>query len=212
MAAEQVSNVHGGPETRSTTGARIVFDAGAPHVVLRADDTLPDQYRARFERPVPAVSRNGNRITMHYSGFPLLDWILFKSRRVAELTLNGSVPWWLEFRKGLWKLDGDLTDLRLDGIEISGGVSRIELTLPRPSGTVPIEISGGASKVVLHRPAGIPAQVEVKGGASSLDIDNQHFGGIGQTTRWNTAGYREAYDRYRIYISGGASHVIVDAC
>ena len=51
----------------------------------------------------------------------MLHWIFFRSRRVAELTLNGSVPWWLEFRKGLWKLDGDLTDYVLERGETIGG-------------------------------------------------------------------------------------------
>ncbi len=54
----------------------------------------------------------------------------------------------------------------MEAFEIGGGASQIELTLPRPVGTVPITVGGGASHITLRRPEGCAARILVGGGAA----------------------------------------------
>jgi hypothetical protein len=186
----------------------LQFVRGAANVTLRVDSSMGDLYSARFDGPLPEVHAQDGTVTVRYPRtFHPFDW----RKRAAEVALNGSIPWQIEFRGGLSGLDADLSVLGLGSFEIIGGASRVAVTFPRPSGTVSVRVSGGASDVTIHRPAGVAAQVRVGRGASKLTFDDQHFGAIGGETRLQTPDYEGAADRYDIEVSGGASKLTVDA-
>ncbi len=125
--------------------------------------------------------------------------------------MNASIPWKIEAFGGVSGLTGDLSELRLDSFEVSGGADGVVLTLPQPSGTVSVRIDGGASNVTIRRPAGVAAGVDVRRGASNLAFDDQHFGAIGGETRLRTSDYGGAVHRYDISIAGGASDLTIEA-
>jgi hypothetical protein len=83
------------------------------------------------------------------------------------------------------------------------------LTLPRPTGVVPVRIGGGASNVAIHRPAGVAARLHVAGGASGLVLDGRRLGAVGGGAEWRSSDVAGAADRYEIEIAGGASDVAV---
>ncbi len=91
-----------------------------------------------------------------------------------------------------------------------GGISQAELWLPQPRGTVAIHISGGVSGFRVHRPARVPARIQIGGGASKLGLDRQYLGAIGGPIQLETPDYATAGDRYELDICGGASRVTVD--
>lgn len=191
----------------SITYGHLQFVRGAANVTLRVDSSLGDLYRARFDGPLPEVHARDGTVTIRYPRtFHPFDW----RKRAADVTLNGSIPWQIEFRGGLSELNADLSVLRLGSFEIIGGASRVAVTLPRPSGTVSVRVSGGASDITIHRPAGVAARVRVGRGASKLTLDDQHFGAIGGETRLQTPDYEGVADRYDIEVSGGASKLTVD--
>lgn len=103
-----------------------------------------------------------------------------------------------------------MRQLPLRGLDLSGGASRVEVTLPRPVGTVPVRISGGASRLTLHRPAQVAARIRVSHGVSKLTFDRQRFGGLGGDNQWESPDYQNAADRYDIEVSGGASNLTID--
>jgi hypothetical protein len=185
----------------------LQFVRGAANVTLRVDSSMGDLYRAQFEGPAPEVRTQEGAVTVRYPRiFHPFDW----RKRAAEVTLNGSIPWRIEFRGGLSKLDADLSILRLGSFEIVGGAREVAVTLPRPSGTVSVRVSGGASDVTIHRPVSVATRVSVGRGASKLALDDQHFGAIGGETRLQTPDYESSADRYDIEVSGGASKLTVD--
>ena len=94
---------------------------------------------------------------------------------------------------------------------MSGGASRVEVTLPPASGIVPVRVLGGASNVAIHRPEGVSAQIRVGGGSTNLAFDERCFGAVGGEVGLQSPDYAGASDRYDITISGGASSVIIDA-
>ena len=188
------------------TAGRLEFTKGAAKLMLSADAALGDLYRASFDGPVPEITVSGGAVTVQQRRrFRPFDW----RAQSADFALTTAVPWHISLRGGMWKLVADLRGLQLTGLEVSGGASDIEVTLPAPVGTVPVRVSGGASKVTLRRPKGTEARAEVSGGASQLTFDDQRLGAIGGRNVLGSPGYAEAADRYEIRFTGGASQVTI---
>jgi hypothetical protein len=191
----------------SITHGRLQFTRGAANVVLRADSSMDDLYRARFDGPPPEVHARDGAVTVRYPRtFHPFDW----RKRTAEVTLNPAIPWQIEFHGGLSRLDADLSVLELGSFEVTGGASGVAVTLPRPSGTIAVRVSGGASDVSIHRPEGVAAGIRVGRGVSKLAFDEQRFGAIGGETRLQTIDYDGAADRYDLEVTGGASELSID--
>lgn len=185
---------------------RLVFANGASRLTLRAGPGMDDLYRAHFEGTPPKVEVEDGTVTFRRSRrFQLFDL----RRHSEEVTLNAAVPWEVEVRGGAAQTNADLSGLDLTSFVLKGGISDLTLTLPEPSGVVPIRLSGGASKVGVRRPAGVEAQVSMKGGASKLTFDEQTFDALGGKVRLQSPGYDGASDRYEIELSGGVSELTV---
>jgi hypothetical protein len=60
------------------------------------------------------------------------------------------------------QLTGD--DLRVTGLEVSGGASDIEITLPAPIGIVPVRVSGGFAEATDRD------EIRFTGGASQVTV------------------------------------------
>jgi DNA-binding MarR family transcriptional regulator len=185
--------------------ARLRFVSGASRATLRADAQLEPLYVARFEGKVPTVKVEAGTLSIQYPRFSLLDW----RKQAAQITLNGTIPWQLEFKGGVSKLDAELGALRLEALELTGGASDCVVRLPPPSGTVPIRVSGGVSDLSFHLPAGAAARLQVKGGASKLAFQEHRLGAVGGVINLESPDYKSAADRYDIEVLGGASNVSV---
>jgi hypothetical protein len=191
----------------SVTHGRLRFLSGASNVTVHTDPSTADLYRARFEGPPPSVRVEGGAVAVEYPWtLHPFDW----RKRGADVVLNGSIPWEIEFIGGLSRVHADSSGLRLDSFSASGGVSRVELLLAEPSGKVSIRFDGGDSDVTVRRPKGVAACVLVGDGASKLALDDQQFGAIGGESRLESPDYAGARDRYEITITGGASNVTID--
>jgi DNA-binding MarR family transcriptional regulator len=203
-----------------TTAGRLVFLSGAPNVVLRGDPSLRELYRAKFEGPVPRVRVRDGVVTVHYGRFNWFDWrarvgdmnveaMLHWRKDRGEIVLNPAVPWDIELRGGATRLSGDLRLVDLRSFELAGGTSRVELTLPRPTGVVSIRIMGGMSIVSIHRPPGVAARLTLEGGAGQIVLDDQRVKGPGNLLL-ETPGAGSAAARYDVEITGGASRVALE--
>jgi hypothetical protein len=197
-----MTNVRSAEELAAPLGSvamgRLVFVRGAAHLTIGVDASMEDLYRARFEGKVPEIRVDGGTVTVKYR--PSLH------RTSGEITLSGRVPWAIKASMGMSDVVADLQDLELTELEISGGVSRLEIKLPRPKAAVPIRVGAGASHVELIRPAGVPVQVRIGAGASKLAIDE--FRGSGRID-WRSPDYDQLEGRYDIEIGAGASHLTV---
>jgi hypothetical protein len=179
----------------------LAFVRGAAHLTIGVDAAMADLYRARFEGKVPELRVDGGTVTVKYR--PSLH------RTTGEITLSGRVPWAITASMGMSDVMADLQELELTGLEISAGVSRLQVRLPHPKATIPVRIGAGASNLELVRPAGVPVRVRIGGGASKLAIDEVHLGAAGGKTDWRSPDYDLAQGRYDIEIGAGASKVTV---
>jgi DNA-binding MarR family transcriptional regulator len=211
IAASELATVEPDPDAagdRAPIGdvedATLRF-SGVARLVLRGA-RIRDLYRAVFEGRRPMVSvEPGGLLAIQYKG---LSW--WPARDVAaELTLTSAVSWAIEIVRGAAHLSADLRELHVRSIDITGGASECDVRLPRPRGSATLRIKGGASHVVLRRPRGVAVQTLVRGGANSLELDDQALGAFGSTARLATPGADQATDRWMIELTGGASHVAI---
>src|SRR2546425_4586286 len=142
-------------QATAKASGRLVFPHGVANLTIRVDASMASIYRGEFYGPKPRVTEAEGVISIDYPRFNPLIW----GRTAADITVNPSVAWFVEIRDGVSRWDADLRHLDLAGIDVRGGVSRVDLQLPRPAGTVRIRVSGGASQVRLRRPTGVPARI-----------------------------------------------------
>jgi hypothetical protein len=192
----------------SLRSGRLIFASGASRLTVHAEPSMAELFRASFEGRTPHVGMEDGTVTIRY---PRFDWRYYLRERPAEVALNASTPWDIEIRDGASRLTTDLRRLKLRSLEVRGGASRVEVTLPPPSGTVPIRFLGGASNVAIHRPEGVAAHVSIGGGSTNLAFDEQRFGAVGGEVSLRSPDYEVASDRYDITITGGASGLTIDA-
>ena len=188
------------------TSGRLVIPAGVSHLTLRAEEVMPQLYRASFEGPVPDVKSKDGVVTIRY---PRRLWMLGGGQGAAEVTLNAALPWWIAIQGGASDITAELGKLDLTGLEVKGGMSMIQLDLPVPSGVIPVRISGGSSQITIRRPAGVPAQVHLKGWASMLVFDEQTFSNLGNDVRLRSLGYEAATPGYDFEIASSVSTVSI---
>lgn len=190
----------------AVTSGRLVFADGAARLTLRADSAMDDLYRARFDGSPPKIHVQEGTVTFRRSR----RFTLFDSRRHSEeVTLNAAVPWEIDVRGGAAQTEADLAGLELSSFILIGGISGLNLTLPHPSGIVPIRLTGGAARVCIRRPEGVEARLSVNGSVSKLTFGEQSFGALAGKVQLQSPGYHGATARYEIEVSGGASELTV---
>jgi hypothetical protein len=144
-------------------------------------------------------------ITIDYPRFNPLIW----GRTSASITISPAVAWAIDIDGGVSHWDGDLRHVDLTGIDVRGGLSHVNLQLPRPAGSVRVHVSGGASSLTLQRPIGVGARVRIGGGASKLALDHRVFGAVGGPVALETPGYSKDGESYTVEIGGGASKITI---
>ena len=128
----------------------------------------------------------------------------------AVVRLAEDVAWTVDLTAGAETVDADLGATTVAGIVLDGGARSIELTLPNPDGSVPVEQRAGADHLVIHLPDGTGARVTVTSGAGSADIDGETTQGIGAGTVLTTDGFDEGDDHYEITVAGGLGSLTID--
>lgn len=190
---------------------RLVFDAGTPELALSSDPAPNLLLSAQFSRVRPNVRASGGEVVVTYPAvIPVLGWIRYAVRAPrGRVALNPSIPWELEFRRGVTRLEGDLRDLDVRRIVIQSGVSHAALRLGRSSGTVRIGISGGVSNLELRRPRGMPVRLAIDGSVGSMTLDGETHGALAGRIRKETPAWSTATSRLDVTVNGGISHVVV---
>jgi hypothetical protein len=186
--------------------AALSVDAGAATLTLTASSALGgDLYRAHIQysgaKPEVKLDRSNSSLRVaqgrSFGAF---------QRFVLDMEINSSLPWTIQTNTGSSTETYNLASAHVGSIEINTGAARMDITLGRPAGIVPISINGGSLTAHIHRPPGAGASVMVSGGAVSLDFDNKHTRAIGTVKEATQIGP----DMYRVEVNGGACSVTMD--
>ena len=127
------------------------------------------------------------------------------------MVLNAAVTWSLDLAGGTQLTKADLRGGKVAGIAVMAGSAVLDLSLPRPAGTLPLLLAGGVSQFLLSLPGGVPVQVTVGGGASSVSVDGQELTGIAGGTVLTPPGWATATSRFDIDATSGFSQLTVAA-
>ena len=90
------------------------------------------------------------------------------ARGNVEVLLSDKVTWALTFTGGGDEQLVDLTGGKISSLDVTGASRRVDLKLPKPSGTVPLRITGAIEDLSLASPQGSPVRVRVDSGAKTV--------------------------------------------
>jgi hypothetical protein len=127
----------------------------------------------------------------------------------VSIELSRSVRWWLRFSGGSSQTIVHLGNGDVSGVDFTAGSSLIQMTLARPAGTVLLTLAGGASQVSIGVPAGVPARLQLWGGASTATLGGQTHIGLGGGTVLAMPGWARAANRYDVAAPAGVSDIAV---
>jgi hypothetical protein len=127
----------------------------------------------------------------------------------VSVVLSSSVVWSLDFAGGAQRIQADLRNGRVGGIAVTAGSDILQLSLPRPAGTLPFLLAGGVTQFQLSLPGGVPARVTVGGGASYVSVDGQDLTGVAGGTVLTPPGWAGAPSRFDIDATAGFSRLTV---
>jgi len=127
----------------------------------------------------------------------------------VSIELSNAVAWQFQFGGGTGQTVLNLANAKISGVDITAGSSLIQLTLPRPAGTVPITLSSGAGQVDLAVPGGVATQLRLDGGASTATIGGRAHVGLAKGTVLSSPGWARAVSRYYVDATGGIGNISV---
>jgi len=133
----------------------------------------------------------------------------------VDVRVASDVPTSLRVQGGAGDFLLDLRAIQVRDVRVETGASKVELTLPKPSGDVPVRIQAGAASVVIVVPDDVEARITTTGGLLSISTVNSRFGAgrsaslARNASSMETAGYAAAKDRVTITIEAGASSITI---
>jgi hypothetical protein len=175
---------------------------GARHVTVRAADLGDSLYRISTPEADPVVPRaeeQDGRVRLSLDG----------DAQSVDIALNAAVRWDLRVAGGAELSTIDLSAGRVGGVELTGGASRIELSLPRPAGTLSVRMSGGVSLFDVRTTGRTPVRVRVGRGAGQVTLNGQHHAGVAAGETFTPAAWGAAVDRVDVDAAAGMSALTV---
>lgn len=195
----------GNTATAALDGRTIAgFDLidGAKNVTLRAADLGDSLYRITTpegSNVSPRADEQDGRIRLRLDG----------DVESLDVALNASVLWDLRVAGGAELSTIDLSAGRVGGVELTGGASRINLTLPKPNGTLSVRMSGGVSLFDVRTTGEVPVRVRVGSGAGQVTLDGLLHSGVAAGKTFTPDHWGETLDRVDVDASAGMSAMTV---
>jgi DNA-binding MarR family transcriptional regulator len=192
---------HAAPLPGAST--RIVAEAGNSRLSLSGHCDPANLYQASFSGPRPEVRASGGTVSVRYR------FRGFLQRRTAEIALNPGIPWTVVLRGGLSDLRADLAALQLQGLDLNGGATSMDVRLPAPHGQVRLLLKGNATSAALSHPGGAALSLDISGNVEKLRFGSRRLGTVRGRTHLETADYGAAIDRYQAVFKGNAGQLSV---
>jgi hypothetical protein len=173
---------------------------GAGGTLLRASTPAGD--------PGPALRTAGGSGQAGSGGGETVD-LSAAGASAVTVTLNAAVSWRLDFAAGTQRTVADLRGGQVAGIAITAGSTVVQLTLPRPSGSVPVRLAAGVGKFLLSLPAGVPVRLTAAAGAGAVSINGQGHAHVARGSVFTTPGWAAGAAGFDIDAAAGAALVEV---
>ena len=166
------------------TLVRVTTPAGGPAPELRVDGTDSGVIDLSAEN----ASGNASAVTV---------------------TLSSAVTWQLDLGGGTKQTVVDLRGGQVTGVAFTAGSDVINLTLPRPQGSVLVKLAAGASQLLLSRPTGVPVRLTAAAGAGEVTLDGKKHVGVPDGSVFTTPGWTSNATGFDVDATAGAASVAV---
>ncbi len=123
-----------------------------------------------------------------------------------HLQLLEDVPTEIRLAGGAARVRLDLARLNVKLLDLEIGATDARVTLPLAAGQIRAYFDVGAASLDIRVPADVAAQIQVSGGMSSIDVDENRFPKVGAET-YRSPDYDGADNRADITVNAGASSV-----
>jgi len=147
------------------TTASFEMVAASNQVTVKTQDLGENLYKittADDSGMVPSPAVSADRVQLHLT--PKGEG----TSGDVTIILSTKVRWALRFSGGSDEQVIDMTGGKVSGVSLVGGARRVELTLPKPSGTVPVQVTGALEELSVSSPADAPVRVKVEAGAKTV--------------------------------------------
>jgi hypothetical protein len=197
--------------TAGRTRAALEVTSGTPVLdisVARLDGTLlrastPDG------APVRPVLSGSSPVVLSLAGDQPAPGHGQGTGYAVSVVLNSAVTWSIDLAGGTQRTDVDLRGGKVGAIAVTAGSDILDISLPRPAGTVPFLFAGGASQFSLSLPGGVAVRVTAGGGAAFLTVDGQSLTGVAGGTVVTPPGWATATARVDVHATAGVSRLTV---
>lgn len=177
-----------------------VANLGASGALLRASTPAgspPPQLRLSR---ADGTARPGQNALIHLSA---------QGAAAVTVTLNAAVSWQLDFAGGTKRTVADLRGGQVAGIAVTKGSDVIDLTLPRPRGSVLVRLAAGASQLLLSLPGGVPVRVTAAAGAGKISLAGRNHTAVTDGSVFTTPGWAPGATGFDIDATAGAARIAV---
>lgn len=125
----------------------------------------------------------------------------------VKVALNQSVLWKLDIETGASDCQLDLSNHKIESLELKGGASKMDVKLGQPTGKSKIDIETGASQLVVMVPANAAVRLVTETGLTGTSIEGltKQKDGAFTTTSYSA----DAKDFFKIKISAGVASIEV---
>jgi hypothetical protein len=154
---------------------------------------------------IPVASVTGDVVTVAEHGTSTSNGVA-----TIQIVVNPLATWSVSLDGGASVAVIDLSGARVAGVDVTQGVSSLELTLPAPQGTTQLALAAGASQVRVNLHGTEPVRATLSSGAGSVTIDGSTTSGIAAGSTFASPGWATAPDRVDIACSAGVGSVVVD--
>jgi hypothetical protein len=197
------------PSTSPAARDEAAFDLveGVAAVRLRTGDIGADLYRIT----TPPGSRVRPRVVEHDGRYRLYLDNADQAAGSVDIVLAERVRWALRVGGGVDLSTIDLSGARLAAVDLAGNAGRIDLTLPRPDGTLTVKMSGGVTSFTVRSAQRVPVRVRLGSGAGEVVLDGQTHSGVAAGALFTPSAWADAVDRVDVDAAAGLSALTVSA-
>ena len=184
------------------SAAQIRISHGAGRLQVQGGAGTDQLVEGRFTGGLAyRVSRTGDRldVDMRVQGQGLATALLpwkWPRTRGAEWTvhLNEAIPLSLKIEGGASDNRLDLSDLKVQELQVETGASSTKLTLPAGAGQTRAQVSCGVGAVEIQIPSGVSARVRAHSALAEVKVDRARFprvsAGVYESPDYETAANR----------------------
>lgn len=152
------------------------------HAATSGQDLITADVYTANGATLDASGSEMKNVTLHandFNGnFALWDFAALQGSRKWDIGLSPKVPLQLTVDAATGSTKLDLTDLKLDNLEVHVATGSLDLNLPQSSDNLPVNLNGGTGSMDVIIPSNTPVTLNANNGTGSLRIDVPQGAGV----------------------------------